>query len=166
MTTGGNLTRIQCARVFRYWSARSAATNSIMARASSDAGLENYLIEHIRAALQNQHANLRIYKTFSPSSPIRCGLATSPVSSDVLQPQKASLDAGPHQPNAVRAKLVCGTVEGCRIMRALRDTEFRGKVISQMGDHLGDVSWPRNIGMSVSHTNLLIDLSPVQVRGL
>jgi hypothetical protein len=50
---------------------------------------------------------------------------------DVLQPQKTSLDAGLHQPNAVRAKLVCGTVEGCRIMSVLRDTELRGKVCTQ-----------------------------------
>jgi len=29
---------------------------------------------------------------------------------------------------AVRAKLFCGTIEGCCIMNALRDTEYRGKV--------------------------------------
>ena len=41
--------------------------------------------------------------------------------------QKTPLDAGLHQPNAVREKLVCGTVEGCRIMSALSDTEFRAR---------------------------------------
>jgi len=34
----------------------------------------------------------------------------------------------PYQPDAVRAKLVCGTDEVCRIMNPLRDTEYRSKV--------------------------------------
>ena len=38
-----------------------------------------------------------------------------------------------YQPNAVRAKLVGGTVERCRIMCALRDAEFRGKVTPRPG---------------------------------
>ena len=42
--------------------------------------------------------------------------------------QKASLDAGLYPPDAVRAKLVYGTVEGCRIMCPLRDADYRGKV--------------------------------------
>jgi hypothetical protein len=51
-----------------------------------------------------------------------------------LQPQTASLVAGLYQSNAVRAKLVGGTVEGCRIMSASRDTEFRGKVSHDFDD--------------------------------
>lgn len=40
-----------------------------------------------------------------------------------------SLDTGLYQPDVVRAKLVGGTVEIWRIMSALRDTDYRGKVM-------------------------------------
>jgi hypothetical protein len=46
---------------------------------------------------------------------------------NVLQPQKIPLETGLDQSDAVRAKVVCGTLEVCHIMNALRDTEFRGK---------------------------------------
>ena len=41
---------------------------------------------------------------------------------------KASSDIGLYQPGAVRTKLVSGTVEGCRIMTSLKDTNCKGKV--------------------------------------
>ncbi|TAJ82639.1 MAG: hypothetical protein EPO42_01140, partial [Gallionellaceae bacterium] len=41
-----------------------------------------------------------------------------------------SLDIGLHQSDAVREKLVCGTVEEGRIMNLLRCTDYRGKVNS------------------------------------
>lgn len=34
-----------------------------------------------------------------------------------------------YQPNAIREKLACKTIEACRIMETLRDAKFRGKVI-------------------------------------
>ena len=58
------------------------------------------------------------------------GAGSKPVSAEQMELQKASLDTVLHQSDAVREKLVCGTVEEGRIsiMSALRNTDYRGKV--------------------------------------